>query len=136
MNKAALLSFALLVLALDCSGSNTSLTGQIVAYNPLFRAAKNTFAENGEETVFRLRNGTYVKLRVVSFKDTDFIGPYLKNGTEWHVKAHRDASCDESLPRVAPASKFSSSSATYILTEPFKDTPPDEIRDLKCYTVR
>ena len=135
MNRTHFLCVASLLLAHGLGPPRASLAGRVVAYNPLLHIVKNTHVENVDEIILKLRGGQYVKLRVESFGDMGSVERYLKGTVEWHIKATRDTSCDEPLPTLAPADKFSGST-TYMLTEAFKNVAVDQIRDLKCYTSR
>lgn len=111
-----------------------TLTGKIVAYNPLLHAAKSaTFGSNREEVILQTTEKTkYIKLVFVGFGTTQIDQKYF-DGTQ-PLTAHglRDKSCDDKSPAIASQINVTERAGTYLLTDAFKNSPP-KIKSLECY---
>jgi hypothetical protein len=111
-----------------------TLTGKIVAYNPLLHAAKSaTYGSNREEVILETTGrAKYIKVVFVGFGTTQIEQKYF-DGTQ-PLTAHglRDKSCDDKSPAIAAQVSLTARAGTYLLTDAFKPSPP-KIKTLECY---
>ena len=137
-NKAFLTGVAIAALGLACFGRTPSLSGKMVAYDPLSHAAKvASFVANKEVVILETpgRKTKYVKVVFVSYGTTQLDGKYFDGTLPVTVKALRDRSCDETNPKMVTQVSLNQSSGTYLLTEAFRNSPPPKIKKLQCYDV-
>jgi hypothetical protein len=111
-----------------------TLTGTIVAYNPLLHAAKSaTYGSNREEIILETTEKTrFVKLVFVGFGTTQIEQKYFDGTTPLTAHALRDKSCDEKSPAIVAQVSLTERAGTYLLTDAFKNSPP-KIKTLECY---
>jgi hypothetical protein len=135
--KSALLTVvAVATLGPTCFAKAPTLTGRIVAYDPLLHAAKAASVTANKEVVILEapgRKAKFVKVVFVSFGTTQVEEKYLDGSIPLSVQALRDKSCDESFPRIAAQVSLNQASGTYLLTPAFKNTPSPKIKSIECY---
>lgn len=136
LKKNLLGSIALATLALACSAKTPTLTGKMVAYDPLLHAGKvASNLANREEVILETpgHKTKYVKLVFVSVGTAQVEEKYFTGTTPLTVKALRDRTCDEGTPRFVKQVGLDQRSGTYLLTDAFKNSPPARIKTLECY---
>lgn len=111
-----------------------TLTGKIVAYNPLLHAAKSaTYGSNREEIILETAEKTkYIKVVFVGFGTTQIDQKYFDGTQPLTAHALRDKSCDDKSPAIASQVTVTERAGTYLLTDAFKNSPP-KIKSLECY---
>lgn len=136
--KAFLTGVAMAALCLACFAKTPTLSGKMVAYDPLSHAAKvASFVANKEVVILETpgQKNKHVKIMFVSYGTTQVDGKYFDGTLPLTVKALRDRSCDETDPKMVTQVSLNQSSGTYLLTEAFKNSPPPKIKKLECYDV-
>jgi hypothetical protein len=135
--KTALLSGVVIAaLGLVCSAKTPTLTGKIVAYDPLLHAAKaGSFVANKEVVILEVpaSKAKYVKVMFVSFGTTQIEQKYFDGTLPLAVHAIRDHSCDERSPTTVTQLSSDQRSGIYLLTDAFKNSPPSNLKKLECY---
>ena len=135
-NKALFTGVAIAALGLACFGRTPSLSGKMVAYDPLSQAAKvASFVANKEVVILETpgQKSKFVKVVFVSYGTTQLDGKYFDGTLPLTVKALRDRSCDETNPKMVTQVSLNQGSGTYLLTEAFRNSPPAKIKKLQCY---
>ncbi len=135
-NKALFTGVAIAALGLACFGRTPSLSGKMVAYDPLSHAAKvASFVANKEVVILETpgQKSKFVKVVFVSYGTTQLDGKYFDGTLPLTVKALRDRSCDETNPKMVTQVSLNQGSGTYLLTEAFRNSPPAKIKKLQCY---
>ncbi|HLV87723.1 MAG TPA: hypothetical protein VKV39_12140 [Candidatus Sulfotelmatobacter sp.] len=123
-------------LTLSCFAKTPTMTGKVVAYDPLLHAAKSaTFAANKEALILEVpsRKTRYIKLLFVSFGTTQVDRQYFDGSAPLSAKAIRDKTCDERFPRFVTQLGLDQKTGTYLLTDAFKNSPAPKIKNLECY---
>lgn len=126
---------AIAAISVACFAKTQSLTGKIVAYDPLLHAAKEaTFAANKEDVLLETpgEKTKYVKVVFVGFGTTQIEEKYFDGTSALTVRALRDKACDEHSPKISAQVTLNQSAGTYILTDAFKNSPP-KIKTVECY---
>jgi hypothetical protein len=134
--KTMLTGVSIAALGLVCFAKTPTLSGKMVAYDPLLHAAKSaTYGSNREEVILETAGpkNKYVKVVFVGFGTTQVDPKYFDGTTALTVRALRDHSCDESLPKIVAQVGLDQRSGTYLLTDAFKASPPGKIKTLECY---
>ncbi len=134
-NKALLASLA--VVAFPLAGfarKPPTLTGKIVAYNPLLHAAKSaTYGSNREEIILETsEKARYIKLVFVGFGTTQIDPKYFDGTLALTAHALRDKSCDDTSPAIVSQVSVTQRAGTYLFTDAFRNSPP-KIKTLDCY---
>ena len=134
-NKVLLTGVAIVGLGFACFAKTPTVTGKIVAYDPLLHAAKAaSFVANKEVVILETPGQKkYVKVVFVSFGTTQVEAKYFDGTLPLAVQAIRDRDCDESSPNLAPQMSLDERAGTYLLTDAFKNSPPPKIKKLECY---
>jgi hypothetical protein len=135
-NKTFLTGAAIAVLGLACLAKTPSLSGRMVAFDPLLHASKvGSFVANKEAVILEVPGSKtkYLKVMFVSFGTTQIDGKYFDGTLPLAVKALRNRTCDERDPKFVTQVSPSQSSGTYLLTDAFKNSPPQTIKNLECY---
>jgi hypothetical protein len=135
-NKVFLTGVAIALLSLACFGKTPSLSGKIVAYDPLSHAAKaGGFVVNKEVVILEApaAKKKYLKVVFVSYGTTQIDPKYFDGIAPLAVKALRDRTCDETDPKFVTQVSPNQSSGMYLLTDSFKNLPPPKIKKLECY---
>ena len=130
MTVATIAAFALACFA------KTPLSGKMVAYDPLAHAAKvASFVANKEVVILETAGPKtkYVKVMFVSYGTTQLDAKYFDGTVPLTVKALRDKTCDEKDPKLVTEISLNQGSGSYLLTDPFKKSPPAKIKTLECY---
>jgi hypothetical protein len=133
--KALLLAAGITAFGLTCFAKTPVLTGKMVAYDPLLHASKPSTMQANREVVILETSGRktkYVKIVFVSFGTKQVEEKFFDGTTPLTVQALRNHECDENSPRMVPQVSLEQKSGTYVLTDPFKTTPP-HIKNLECY---
>jgi hypothetical protein len=127
-----------MALAAACFAKTPTLTGKMLAYDPLLHAGKvaSTLA-NREEIILEAPGHKlkYVKIVFVSVGTTQLDAKYFDGTTPLTVQALRDRDCDEKSPRFVNQVGLDQRSGTYLLTDAFKKSPPPKIKTLECYAA-
>ena len=134
--KAFLTSVVIAALVLACFAKTPSLSGKMVAYDPLAHAAKaGTFEANKEAVILETprQKNKYVKVVFVGYGTTQIDGKYFDGTLPLTVKALRDHACDEKDPRMVGQYGLNQAAGTYLLTDAFKSSPLPRIKKLECY---
>ena len=136
-NKSAVVTGVVVTtLALACFAKTPTLTGKMVAYDPILHAAKDaSFVANKEVVIVEVPGPKikYVKVVFVSFGTTQVDPKYFDGATPLSAQALRDRACDESSPRIATEISLKQPAGTYLLTDAFKNSPPANLKKLECY---
>ena len=135
-NKALLTGVSLAVLCLACFAKAPSLSGKMVAYDPLLHAAKvGSFVANKEAVILEVPGSKtkYLKIMFVGFGTTQIDAKYFDGALPLAVKAVRNRTCDERDPKFVTQVSPAQSSGTYLLTDAFKNSPPPKIKTIECY---
>jgi hypothetical protein len=135
--KTAWLTGACVVaLAIACSAKVPTLTGKMVAYDPLLHAAKDaTFSANKEIVILEVtgQKTRYVKVVFVGFGTTQIDPKHFDGTVPLTVQAIRDRACEDAAPRLVPQLGPDQATGTYLLTDAFKNSPPPKMKKLECY---
>lgn len=134
--SAWLTGVALVALELVCFAKTPTLSGKVVAYDPLAHAAKSaTFAANKEVLILDAagKKKRYIKLTFLSFGTTQVDPKYFTGSEPLSVKALRDKTCDERYPSFVTQVTLDQKTGTYLLTDAFKNSPPTKIKTIECY---
>ncbi len=134
--KVFLHTVVILAFSVTGFGKTPTLTGKIVAYDPLLHAAKvASFEANKEVVILEMpeRKAKFVKVVFVSFGTTQIDKKYFDGTIPLVVHALRDRVCDEHSPPMVAELSMDQRSGTYLQTEAFKKTPPLKIKTLECY---
>jgi len=129
---------AVLALQLVCFAKTPTVTGKMVAYDPILHGSKNAVGIANKEVVIVQTEGQktkYRKLVFLSFGTTQLDAKYFEGTEPFSVQALRDHSCDENYPNIVPQVSLSERGGTYLLTDAFQKTPPGRIKNLPCYDV-
>lgn len=124
------------VLSLACFAKTPTLTGKMVAYDPLLHASKTSSVVANKEVVILEtpdQKQKHVKVVFISFGTTQIEDKYFDGTLPISVRAIRDKGCDEHSPRLLPQVSLDESAGTYLLTNAFKNSPPAKIKTLECY---
>ncbi len=135
-NKVFLTGVAIAALGLACFARTSSLSGKMVAYDPLLHAAKvASFVANKEAVIIETPGPKtkYLKIVFVGYGTTQLDAKYFGGALPLTVKAVRDHSCDEKDAKFATQVGLDQTSGTYLLTDAFKNSPPPKIKNLECY---
>jgi hypothetical protein len=135
-NRTLLIGVAIVTLALACFAKTPTVTGKIVAYDPLLHAAKDaSFVANKEAVILETPGGKskYVKVVFIGFGTTQIEPKYFDGNLPLSMHALRDHACDESSPKIAPQISPDQAAGTYLLTDAFKNSPPPKIKKVECY---
>ena len=137
-NRALLTVVAIAALGLACfaKSKTPTVTGKMVAYDPLLHAGKAaTFVANKEAVILEATGlkAKYVKVVFVSYGTTQIEAKYFDGSLPLTVQILRDRTCDESYPKTVPQVGLDQISGTYLLTDAFKNSPPPKIKTLACY---
>src|SRR5450432_2442693 len=127
---------SILALAIACFAKAPTLTGKMVAYDPLLHAAKDaTFAANKEIVILGVagQKTRYVKVVFVGFGTTQIDPKYFDGTLPLSVQAIRDHACEDASPKLVLQLGPDQASGTYLLTDAFKNSPPPKIKKLECY---
>jgi hypothetical protein len=127
---------AVATLTAFCVAKTPTLSGKMVAYDPLLHAGKGASALANREEIILDAPGhkrKYVKLVFVSVGTTQLDAKYFDGATPLTVQALRDRTCDESAPRFVQQVGLDQRTGTYLLTDAFKNSPPGRIKTLECY---
>jgi hypothetical protein len=123
-------------LALACFAKTPTLSGKMIAYDPLLHAGKiASNMPNREEVILETpgHKTKYVKLVFVSVGTNQLDAKYFDGSTPLTVQALRDRTCDEGTPRFVKQVGLDQRSGTYLLTDAFKNSSPARIKTLECY---
>jgi hypothetical protein len=134
--KVVLSCLAVMALALTGFAKTPTLTGKMVAYDPLLHAAKvATFVANKEEIILEIPGPKtkLVKVVVVGFGTTQIDQKYFDGTTPFAVQALRDRTCDEKSPKFVTQLGTDQKSGMYLKTQAYKNTPTPNIKTLECY---
>ncbi len=134
--KAWLTGACVVALAVACFAKVPTVTGKMVAYDPLLHAAKDaTFAANKEIVILEVAGSKtrYVKVVFVGFGTTQIEPKYFDGTLPLSAQAIRDHACEETSAKFVPQLGPDQASGTYLLTEAFKNSPPPKIKKLECY---
>ena len=135
--KTAWLTGAFMVaFALACFAKVPTVTGKMVAYDPLLHATKDaTFTANKEIVILEIAGSKakYVKVVFVGFGTTQIDPKYFEGTVPLSVQAIRDHACEDTSPKLVPHLGPDQATGTYVLTEAFKNSPPPKIKKLECY---
>jgi hypothetical protein len=134
--KLLLRSIAVVALGITAFAKTPTLTGKMVAYDPLLHAAKvATFVANKEEVILEIPGPKtkFVKVVVVGFGTTQIDPKYFDGTTPFVVQALRDRTCDEKSPKLVAEMGTDQKSGIYLMTEAYKNTPTPDIKTLECY---
>jgi hypothetical protein len=139
-NKALLTGVALAALGFACfaKSKTPTVTGRMVAYDPLLHAGKAaTFVANKEAVILEATRvkARYVKVVFVSYGTTQIEPKYFDGSLPLTVQVLRDRTCDESYPKTVPQVGLDQTSGTYLLTDAFKNSPLPKIKTIACYDV-
>jgi len=118
-----------------CFAKTPTLSGKMVAYDPLLHAAKSATYEANKEAIILETPGQktkYLKVVFVGFGTTQIDAKYFDGSAPLTVHALRDSSCDEKSPKVVTEISLQQKSGVYLLTDAFKKSPP-AIKTLPCY---
>jgi len=118
-----------------CLAKTPTLSGKMVAYDPLLHAAKAASYESNKEVVILEvpgRKNKYVKVVFVGFGTTQIEQKYFDGTEPLSVQALRDHACDEVSPRLVTQVGLDQKSGTYLLTDPYKAQSP-KIKSVECY---
>jgi hypothetical protein len=129
---------ALLGLQLMCFAKTPTVTGKMVAYDPILHGSKNASGIANKEVIILETSGQktkYRKLVFISFGTTQVDAKYFDGTQPLSVQAIRDHSCDENYPNMVPQLTLNERGGTYLLTDAFQKTPPGRIKNLPCYDV-
>ena len=135
-NMALLTVLAIAALGSACFAKTPTLSGKMVAYDPLLHAAKDaTFVANKEVVILEAPGlkAKYVKVVFVGYGTTQLDAKYFDGTVPLTVKALRDRTCDERSPKFVPQVTLEQKSGMYLLTDAFKTPPPPKIKILECY---
>lgn len=135
-NKSLLIGIAIVALEVLCFAKTTKLTGKIVAYDLMRHNTKNAAAGQNQEVVVLETSDTkrkYVKVMFSSFGTTQIESKYFEGAQPLAIETFRDHSCDEKAPRFVSQVSLEHLEGTYLLTEPFKTSPPGKMKLLECY---
>jgi len=120
---------------LNCLAKTPTLSGKIVAYDPLLHAAKSASYEANKEVVIvetPARKNKYVKVVFIGFGTTQIEAKYFDGTESLTIQALRDHACDEDSPKLVTQVGLDQKSGTYLLTDAFKSQPP-KIKSTECY---
>ncbi len=135
--KTAWLTGAFVVaLAVACFGKVPTVTGKMVAYDPLLHAAKDaTFVANKEIVILEVAGPKprYVKVVFVGFGTTQIDPKYFDGTLPLSVQAIKDHACEDASPRFVQQLGPDQATGTYLLTDAFKSSPPAKIKKIECY---
>jgi hypothetical protein len=137
--KLAILTLiAVLAPRLPCFAKTSTLAGKIVAYDLMQHASKQATDVQNQETVVLEATGSkhkYVKVVFSNFGMTQIEQKYFAGTEPLSVEVLREHSCDENSPRFVPQATLEKLGGTYLLTDPFKSSPPGKIKTLQCYVA-
>jgi hypothetical protein len=126
----------IVAMATACFAKVPTLTGKMVAYDPLLHAAKDaTFVANKEIVILEVagQKTRYVKVVFVGFGTTQIDPKYFDGSLPLSVKAIRDHACEDTSPKLVPQLGPDQATGTYLLTDAFKNSPPGKIKKIECY---
>ena len=132
----ALLIVAIAALGLICFARTPTLSGKMVAYDPLLHASKAATYDANKEVVILETPGQkarYVKVVFVGFGTTQIDAKYFDGTQTLTVLALRDHTCDDRSPRIVPQLGLDQAAGTYVLTDAYKTSPPPKMKILECY---
>lgn len=136
LNTVLLRGVAVAALGLPCVAKTPTLTGKMVAYDPLLHANKSSsVVANKESVVLEVpgQKARYIKVVFVTFGTTQLEQKYFDGTMPLTVKAIRDHTCDDRSPKIAAQVSLTQASGTYLLTDAFKNSPPPKLKILECY---
>ncbi len=125
----------MMLLGLACFAKTLTLSGKMVAYNPMQHAAKDASFQANKETVIleiKEKKTKYVKVLFIGFGTTQIESQFFDGATPLTVKALRDKTCEERLPNLVDEVGLQQRAGSYLLTDAFKKSPP-KIKNLECY---
>jgi len=134
--KTFLTGVVIAALVLACFAKTPSLSGKMVAYDPLAHAAKaGGFVANKEAVILETpgQKNKYVKVVFLGYATTQIDGKYFDGTSPLTVKALRDRECDEKDPKTVSQYGLNLAAGVYLLTDAFKSSPPARIKKLECY---
>jgi len=134
--KAFLTGVVIAAPVIACFAKTPTLSGKMVAYDPLAHAAKaGTFVANKEAVILETpgQKNKYVKVVFVGYGTTQIDGKYFDGTLPLTVKALRDRVCDEKDPKMVGQYSLNQPSGVYLLTDAFKSSPLPRIKKLECY---
>jgi hypothetical protein len=135
--KACLRGLSILALGLMGFAKTPQLTGKIVAYDVLAHAGKaGTFVENKEIVILEApsHKAKYIKVVVQGYGTVQIDPKYFSGDAPLTVRADRDKTCDEASPLIQ-AEVTNPKTGTYLLTDPYKSSPPPKIKNVECYVA-
>jgi hypothetical protein len=135
-NKWLRTGIALAAFSTACFAKTPTLSGKMVAYDPLLHAAKDaSFQANKEEVILETAGPKtkFIKVVFVGFGTKQVDEKYFDGSTPLSVQVLRDRTCDEKEPRFVTEIDPHRGSGTYLLTDAFKNSPPAKIKRLDCY---
>ena len=129
---------SIVVVALGIAGfaKTPTLTGKMVAYDPLLHAAKvATFVANKEEVILEIPGPKikFVKVVVVGYGTTQIDPKYFDGTIPFAVQALRDRTCDEKSPKFVTQLGTDQKTGIYLKTEAYKNAATPTIKTLECY---
>ncbi len=136
LKKDPLTIVVVLALVTSCFAKTPTLTGKMLAYDPLLHAGKvASTMTNREEIILEApgHKAKYIKIVFVSVGTTQLDAKYFDGTTPLTVQVLRDRDCDEKSPRFVNQVGLDQRSGTYLLTDAFKKSPPPKIKTLECY---
>ncbi len=138
--KTLLTVAAIVACGLPTFAKTTKLTGKIVAYDLLKHTAKSANLQLNQEVVILETNSAkkkhkYVKVVFSSSGATQLESKYFDGTEPLTTDVFRDHSCDESAPRFVREVSLQQMGGTYLLTDPYKASPPGRIKTLECYAA-
>ena len=136
--KVLLNSIAVVALGVTGFAKTPTLTGKMVAYDPLQHAAKvATFVANKEEVILEIAGPKtkFVKVVVVGYGTTQIDQKYFDGTIPFAVQALRDRTCDEKSPKLVAELGTDQKSGIYLKTEAYKNTPTPNLKTLECYAA-
>jgi len=137
-HKALLVAVAILALGLASFAKPRKIAGRIVAYDLMRHNSKAaTFMQNQEIVVLETsgEKEKYIKV-IFSSSDTSQIDAKYFDGTlPLEVVALRDHSCDQRSPVFVTQPSLEQIAGTFLLTDAFKNRPPANLKNLKCYAA-
>jgi hypothetical protein len=129
-------SVAIAALSTTCSAKTPTLTGKIVAYDPILHGGKSaTYGSNREELILETpeKKNRYIKVVFVGFGTTQVDEKYFNGAESLKVKALRDKTCDDTYPKIVTQVGLDQKTGTFVLTDAYKSSPPARIKTLECY---
>jgi hypothetical protein len=137
-----LTAISIVALGLVSFAKTQKLAGKIVAYDVMHHNAKNAAGTIQNQETIILENDSpkrkdkYVKITFSSFGTTQIDQKYFDGTQSLTVDVFRDHSCNENFPTfVSQVSIEQMAPGTYLLTDPYKNSPPGRIKNLECYVA-